>query len=101
MINTKLNLLPIELLNYIWNFQDTIKDRLSLGLLIIGLANNLEYNKCVIELNDIFNKFNKLYSTAQAGRGCWPMNEMLPTKFLYTYQNKEHRYFLKKIKENK
>ena len=35
MINTKLNLLPIELLNYIWNFQDTREDRLSLGLLIL------------------------------------------------------------------
>ena len=86
MINTKLNLLPIELLNYIWNFEGTREDR---------------YNKCIIELNDIFNKFNKLFSTAQAMRGSWPMNEMLPTKFLYTYQNKEHHYFLKKIKENK
>ena len=86
MIKTKLNLLPIELLNYIWNFEGTREDR---------------YNKCVIELNDIFNKFNKLFSNAQAMKGRWPMNEMLPVKFLRTYQNKPHNYFLKKTKENK
>ena len=90
MINTKLNLLPIELLNYIWNFEGTREDR---------------YNKCVIELNNIFNKFNKVFSNAQAmiiiGKGRWPMNEMLPIKFLRTYQNKPHHYFLEKIKENK
>ena len=90
MINTKLNLLPMELINLIWTFEGTREER---------------HNKCIIELNDIFNKFNKLFSNAQAmitiGKGRWPMNEMLPIKFLRTHQNKPHHYFLKKIKENK
>jgi hypothetical protein len=32
----------------------------------------------------------------------WPMAYMNnnPTEFLYTYTNKEHHYFLKKIREN-
>ena len=93
MIGTKLNLLPKELLNYIWNFEGTREER---------------YNKCVVELNDIFNKFNKAYTTAvnldynQRYRMIWPMAYMNsnPTEFLYTYTNKEHRYFLKKIREN-
>ena len=93
MIGTKLNLLPKELLNYIWNFEGTREER---------------YNKCVVELNDIFNKFNKAYSTAvtldynHRYRMIWPMAYMNnnPSKFLYTYTNKEHHYFLKKIREN-
>tara|TARA_Y100001970_G_C13972304_1_gene718848 strand:+ start:395 stop:703 length:309 start_codon:yes stop_codon:yes gene_type:complete len=93
MIGTKLNLLPKELLNYIWNFEGTREER---------------YNKCVSELNVIFNRFNKAYSTAftldynQKYRMIWPLAYMNsnPTEFLYTYKNKEHRYFLKKIREN-
>lgn len=93
MINTKLNLLPMELLNLIWTFEGTREER---------------YNKCVFELNDIFNKFNKAYSTAVAldfsyrYRAVWPITQMNcnPTEFLYTYTNKEHHYFLKKIREN-
>ena len=93
MIGTKLNLLPKELLNYIWNFEGTREER---------------YNKCIVELNDIFNKFNKAYSTAvtldynHRYRMIWPMAYMNnnPSKFLYTYTNKEHHYFLKKIREN-
>ena len=93
MINTTLNSLPIELLNYIWTFEGTKEDR---------------YNKCVSELNDIFSKFNKAYKTAvtldynHRYRMIWPMRYMNsnPSEFLYTYTNKEHHYYLKKIREN-
>ena len=93
MIGTKLNLLPKELLNYIWNFEGTREER---------------YNKCVVELNEIFSKFNKAYTSAvnldynQRYRMIWPMAYMNsnPSEFLYTYTNKEHHYFLKKIREN-
>ena len=93
MINTKLNLLPIELINLIWTFEGTREER---------------HNKCIKELNDIFNQFNKAYSTAVAldfnyrYRAVWPMTYMnsSPSEYLYTYTNKEHHYFLKKIREN-
>ena len=92
MIISKLDLLPDELINNIWSYEGS-KEK--------------NFNECVKELSSIFDQYTTAYNRAVTldlnyrNRMIWPMNYMNnnPTQFLYTYTNKEHTYFLKKIRE--
>lgn len=74
-----MNNLPLDIINYIWSFDDT-------------KYNN--YDICLYELNKVFLEFNhkmKLANKFYFNKYSW---------FKTEYSNNSHKFYLKKIRQN-